>query len=102
MASEELMICVITGRNGVERITKDVGIGSSAHDFFADAWIRSWTSFSVKHRKEFNAMSLFTTRSSGTKSLAEESTTIASMSDRILEIFRTKNSPISVARAVLL
>ena len=91
---------VMTGRSTSRQpTTSDVGIGSIRQDFLADFLIRALTSLSVRGQKELKDKHVQrspTPDSVGTVS----STSVASMSARILVILRTKKSLMSLARAV--
>ena len=92
---------VMTGRSTSRQpTTSDVGIGSVRQDFLlADFLMRALASLSVRGQKELKDKHVQrspTPDSVGTVS----STSVASMSARILVILRTKKSLMSLARAV--
>ena len=91
---------VMTGRSTSRQpTTSDVGIGSIRQDFLADFLMRALTSLSVRGQKELKDKHV--QRSPTPDSLGTvSSTSVASMSARILVILRTNKSLMSLARAV--
>ena len=92
---------LMTGRSTSRQpTTSDVGMGSVRQDFLADVWIKAHTSFSVRGWKALKDKHVGTTSTSGEVG-TPSCTTLASMSERILMILRTKKPLMLLARAVL-
>ena len=77
--------------------TREVGIGSNGQDFLADLRMSAETSFSERGWKEWKACAASTSWSGGSALRVLGSMSTASISKRILAIFRTKTPPMSLA-----